>query len=85
MIQIPEPLQRSMNETMMPPISPTMNVLNPMSIPQIMAPQLNMPLPGSFQIGVPVQMNNTPQNNNTNITNNNTNNNTNNTTNDQSK
>jgi len=61
-----------------------MNVLNPMNLPQIMAPQLNMPLPGSFQLGVPVQINNAPQNQNNNNNNNSNNNNTN-SSNDQSK
>ena len=60
MTQIPEPLQLSVNEQLMSQMNPNINIINQVNFPQMMPPQLNMPINGNFQMGIPVQMNNNP-------------------------
>ena len=42
-------------------MNPNINIINQVNFPQMMPPQLNMPINGNFQMGIPVQMNNNPQ------------------------
>jgi hypothetical protein len=65
MNQIPEQIQPHLNDPMLMQINPNMNLINPPNMPQIIGNQQNLPLNQNIPIGLPQQMANNPQNEDT--------------------
>ena len=60
MIQVPEPLQSSINA--MTKLNPNINIINQSNIPQIIPDQVNMLTNGNYQMNNSEQMTNNTQN-----------------------
>jgi hypothetical protein len=65
MNQIPEQIQPHLNDAMLMQMNPNMNLINPPNMPQIIGNQQNLPLNQNIPIGLPQQMANNPQNEDT--------------------
>ena len=65
MNQIPEQIQPHLNDAMLIQMNPNMNLINPPNMPQIIGNQQNLPLNQNIPIGLPQQMANNPQNEDT--------------------
>ena len=65
MIQIPESIQNHINEPMIIPMNPNLNIVNQTNIPQMIPNQQNLPLNSNIQMGLSSQLQNNPQNEDT--------------------
>jgi hypothetical protein len=65
MNQIPEQIQPHLNDAMLMQMNQNMNLINPPNMPQIIGNQPNLPLNQNIPIGLPQQMANNPQNEDT--------------------
>ena len=65
MIQIPESVQNHINEPMIIPMNPNLNIVNQTNIPQMIPNQQNLPLNSTIQMGLSSQLQNNPQNEDT--------------------
>ena len=65
MIQIPESVQNHINEPMIIPMNPNLNIVNQANIPQMIPNQQNLPLNSNIQMGLSSQLQNNPQNEDT--------------------
>ncbi len=65
MIQIPESVQNHINEPMIIPMNPNLNIVNQTNIPQMIPNQQNLPLNSNIQMGLSSQLQNNPQNEDT--------------------
>ena len=62
MTQIQEPIQILHNDPMLQQMNPNLNIMNAISIPQMIPTPLNLPINGNFPMGIPVQIPNNNQN-----------------------
>ena len=65
MNQIPEPLQSTLNDTMLIQMNQNMNIMNQPNMTQILPNPQNLPLNQNIQMGLNQQMVNNPQNDDT--------------------
>ena len=65
MNQIPEHLQTHLNDNMLMQINQNMNIMNQPNMTQILPNPQNLPLNQNIQMGLPKQMINNPQNEDT--------------------
>ncbi len=65
MNQIPEQIQPGLNDAMLMQMNPNMNLVNQPNMTQILANQQNLPLNQNIPMGLPQQMANNPQNEDT--------------------
>ena len=65
MLQVPELIQNHLNDPILMPMNPNINLMNQTNIPQMLPNQQNMPINPNIQMGLPQQMPNNPQNEDT--------------------
>jgi hypothetical protein len=65
MIQVPEQIQNHLNDPLLMQMNPNLNIMNTGNIPQIIPNQQNIPINPNIQIGLPQQLPNNPQNEDT--------------------
>jgi hypothetical protein len=65
MLQVPEQIQNHLNDPILMPMNPNINLMNQTNIPQMLPNQQNMPINPNIQMGLPQQMPNNPQNEDT--------------------
>ena len=65
MIQVPEQIQNHLNDPLLMQMNPNLNIMNPANIQQIIPNQQNIPINPNIQIGLPQQLPNNPQNEDT--------------------
>jgi hypothetical protein len=65
MIQVPEQNQNHLNDPLLMQMNPNLNIMNTGNIPQIIPNQQNIPINPNIQIGLPQQLPNNPQNEDT--------------------
>ena len=65
MLQVPELIQNHLNDPILMPMNPNINLMNQTNIPQMLPNQQNMPINPNIQMGLTQQMPNNPQNEDT--------------------
>jgi hypothetical protein len=65
MIQVSEQIQNHLNDPLLMQMNPNLNMMNTGNIPQIIPNQQNIPINPNIQIGLPQQLPNNPQNEDT--------------------
>ena len=65
MLQVPELIQNHLNDPILMPMNPNINLMNQTNISQMLPNQQNMPINPNIQMGLPQQMPNNPQNEDT--------------------
>ena len=65
MLQVPEQIQNHLNDPILMPMNPNINLMNQTNISQMLPNQQNMPINPNIQMGLPQQMPNNPQNEDT--------------------
>ena len=65
MLQVPEQIQNHLNDPILMPMNPNINLMNQTNIPQMLPNQQNMPINPNIQMGLTQQMPNNPQNEDT--------------------
>jgi hypothetical protein len=65
MLQVPEQIQNHLNDPLLMQMNPNLNIMNPGNIPQIIPNQQNIPINPNIQMGLPQQLPNNPQNEDT--------------------